>query len=166
MKRDKKQNTAEKFERFPLIKTPAILWLSVAALVLSVAGIALSAVRIYRDGLNSFYDWLKNPFLIAVCLFAIAVVSSLLIRCEYRVSDTELISCYGFVKNKLPISQITSATSDTENNKIYLTLENVEGQLTVITSREKREDLIRALLKAKPSIDYGFTLRENPDKND
>ena len=114
--------------------------------------------------MDSFYDWLKNPFLILVCVFAIVVVTALLMHSEYRVSEKELISCYGFIKSRLPLSEITSATSDAETNKIFLTLSSAEGQLVIVTVPDKREDLVRAMLKGNPSIDYGFTFRDKPEE--
>ncbi len=159
-----KKNKKETFEVFPLKKTASVTWLSVAALVLSVAGIILSSIRIYKNGVDSFYDWLKNPFLLLVCVFAIVVVTALLMHSEYRVSEKELISCYGFIKSRLPLSEITSATSDAETNKIFLTLSTAEGQLVIVTAPDKREDLVRAMLKGNPSIDYGFTFRDKPEE--
>lgn len=145
-------------------KTLSITLLSVGALLLSVAGIILSAYRLAKSGVHSFYDCLQYPFMIAVCAFAIVVVSAVLVKCEYRVSDTELITCHGFVKTRLALSQITSAVSDTDNDKIYLELADTEGKLVVSTTHEKREALVRALLDGNPAIDYGFTLREKHDE--
>lgn len=160
-----KKQEKRTFEKFPLRKSTAILWLSVGALALSVLGIVLSSVRIYKEGVHSFYDCLKNPFLILVCVFAIVLVTSIFIHCEYRIDEKELVSCYGFVKNRIPLEQISAATSDPENNKIYLTFKEIEGQLVVLTSSEKREDFIRALLKGNPSIDYSFTFREKTEED-
>ena len=163
MKRNKSDKKRTSYVTFPLKKSRAVVWLSAGALVLSVAGIVLSAYRLQKTDLQSFYDYLTHPFLIAVCAFAITVVLALFIRSEYRVSETELITCYGFIKSRLPLSDISAATSDTDTDKIYLTLPDTEGQLIIETAPEKREDFVRALLKGNPSIDYGFTLREKND---
>lgn len=161
--KQKNKNYSAAYAAFPLKKTRAIVLLSSGALALSVTGIALSSYRLYKTGVNSFYDWLKYPFLIAVCLFAIAVVLGLFIRSEYRISKTELIACYGFIKSRLPLSQISAVTSDTDTEKIYITLPDTYGQMVIDTAPEKREDFVRALLQGNPSIDYGFTLREKKD---
>lgn len=152
------------YRAFPMKKTLAITLLSVGALCLSSAGIILSVHRLLKTGVHSFYDCLQYPFMIAVCLFAIVVVSAVLIKCEYRVSKTELIICHGFVQTQLLLSQITAAVSDTDNDKIYLSLTDTEGKLTISTTHEKRESFVRALLDGNPAIDYGFTLREKNDE--
>ncbi|MDD6995212.1 MAG: hypothetical protein SPH68_06640 [Candidatus Borkfalkiaceae bacterium] len=164
MKQNKTNNKKTTYATFPLKKSRAIVLLSAGALALSLAGIALSSYRLYQSGVHSFYDCLKYPFLIAVCLFAIAVVLGLFIRSEYRVSKTELIVCYGFIKSRLPLSQISAVTSDTDSDKIYVTLPDTEGQMVIDTAPDKREDFVRALLQGNPSIDYGFTLREKKDE--
>lgn len=160
----KQSENKETFEKFPLKKTAAITWLSVAALLLSVAGIIVSSIRLYKNGVHSIYDSLESPFMIVICIFAIVIICALFIHSEYRVSDKELIACYGFIKNRTPLSDITSATSDVETNKIYLTFSSTEGQLTLKTSPDKRENLILAMLKGNPSIDYSFSLREKKDE--
>lgn len=149
---------------FPMKKSLAITLLSAGALVLSVAGIILSAYRLLKSGLHSFYECLQYPFLIAVCLFAIVVVAAVLIKCEYRVSGTELILCHGFLKTHISLSQITEAVSDTDTDKIYLTLTDTEGKLVLSTTHDRRESLVRALLDGNPAIDYGFTMREKNDE--
>ncbi|MGN1052159.1 MAG: hypothetical protein ACI4SH_02070, partial [Candidatus Scatosoma sp.] len=145
MKRNKSDKKRASYVTFPLKKSRAVIVLSIAALALSVAGIVLSSYRLYKTGVHSFYDCLKNPFLIAVCAFAVTVVLALFIRSEYRVSDTELITCYGFVKSRLPLSEISAVTSDTDTDKIYITLPDTEGQLVIETAPGKREDFVRAL---------------------
>lgn len=150
---------------FPMKKSLAITLLSVGAIVLSVAGIILSAYRLLKSGVNSFYECLQYPFLIAVCVFAIVVVSAVLIKCEYRVSGTELILCHGFLKTHILLSQITAAVSDTDNDKIYLTLSDTEGNLVLSTTHDRRETLARALLDGNPAIDYSFTMREKNDED-
>ena len=117
-----------------------------------------------KSGLHSFYECLQYPFLIAVCLFAIVVVAAVLIKCEYRVSGTELILCHGFLKTHISLSQITAAVSDTDTDKIYLTLTDTEGKLVLSTTHDRRESLVRALLDGNPAIDYGFTMREKNDE--
>ena len=112
----KQNNNETNHKTFPLKKSRSIILLSAGALALSVIGIALSSYRLYQSGVHSFYDFLKYPFLIAVCLFAVAVTLGLFIHCEYRVSKTELITCYGFIKSRLPLSQITAVTSDTDTD--------------------------------------------------
>lgn len=167
--KNEKQNTPNKsgknaYRAFPMKKPLSITLLCAAALALSIAGIALSSYRLAKSGVHSMYEWLQYPFMIAVCVFAVTVVSAVLIKCEYRVSDTELITCHGFVKTRLPLSQITSAVSDTDNDKIYLGLADTDGKLVITTTHEKREALVRAMLDGNPSIDYGFTLREKNDE--
>lgn len=174
---ENKRNTAKKqktdkatkkkeraFRAFPLKKTAAITYLSLAALLLSVVGICLASYRIYKSGVHGFYDCLQNPFLIAVCLFAICVVVALFIKSEYRVGKTQFSTCYGFVKTHLPLSEITAITYDPETGKLFFSIKDVEGQMTVTTAPNKLDELVKAVLEGNPSIDYSFTLRENAEE--
>lgn len=159
-----KQKKERAFRAFPLKKTAAITYLSLAALLLSIAGICLASYRIYKSGIHGFYDCLQNPFLIAVCLFAICVVAALFIKSEYRVGKTQFSTCYGFIKTHLPLSEITAITYEPETGKLFFSIKDVEGQMTVTTAPNKRDELVKAVLEGNPSIDYSFTLRENVEE--
>lgn len=147
-------------QRFKIKFSPLIIALCCAVLVLCGLGIGISVWRIYTFGIKTFTDVLKYPFLIAVCVFGIALVVSLLIRSQYVVDDKFFITQYGFIKSKFAVSDITSALLDRDAQK--LTVYFGEPYAVLSVAPEWNEALVRALLAVNPNIDYGFTLADPP----
>ena len=138
-----------------------IILLCIGVYLLCGVGAGISVWRILRFGVHGFSDVLKYPFLIAVCLFCITLITSLLIRSQYVVTDEQFITQYGFVKSKFPIKTITELTLNNDCNK--LTVNFGETFMVISVSPEWQETLINALLKANPDIRYEFTLTDKAE---
>ena len=152
-----KKETSNK--TFKIKFSVAIVILCVAIYLLCVAGIAVSVWQIARFGIPEFLDALKYPFLILVSLFAIVLVTCILIRSQYVVEGKTLISQFGFIKNKISVQEHTSVELDTAAQK--LTLYSGENFSVVSINKEWNDAFIKALLKANPNIEYTFTLTDN-----
>ena len=154
----KKQAPVEA-KKFKIKFSPLIIGLCIAIYALCIAGAVLSVWRIIRFGIHNFSDALQCPFLIAVCIFCIVLVTSILLRSEYVVDDRHFIAKYGFIKSKFFIKDVTAILLDTDTQK--LTVYFGEQFIVVTTSPNCNEPLVRALLTINPDIDYSFTLTEN-----
>lgn len=143
------------------IKFPKhILWLCVAVFALCGVGIALSVWRIVKYGIHGFNDVIKYPFLIAVCLFCIVLMISLLVKSQYIVNGKDMITQYGFIKSRFAVKDITAIVYDTDSKK--LTLKSGEEYAVVSVDPDWNEQLVRELRDINPNIDYSFTLSEVP----
>ena len=160
---NKKQAPVEA-KKFKIKFSTLIIGLCIAIYALCIVGAVLSVWRIAKFGIHNFSDALQSPFLIAVCLFCIVLVTAILIKSEYVVDDTHFISKYGFIKSKFAIKDITAIVLDTDTQK--LTVNFGEQFIVVSTSLSYNESLIRALLAVNPDIDYSFTLTENKPSPD
>ncbi|MBQ8291834.1 MAG: PH domain-containing protein [Clostridia bacterium] len=150
-------------EKFKIRFSKAIYALCVGVYALCLAGIIISAWRIVHFGINGFNDVLKYPFLIAVCLFCIVLVTSVLISSQYLVENEYFITKFGFIKSKFKIKDITSILLDRQADKLTVYFGE---QFTVITiNPDWNERFVRALLSVNPDIDYGFTLSDVNKKN-
>lgn len=138
--------------------TPLMITLAIAVILLCTAGTALSIWRIAEYGVKGFNDVLKSPFLIAICLFGIAVVVALLIRSRYVITKDTLTIQFGFIKSKFPIEKFTSVLLDTDSKKI--TVYMGEEFFVVTTNPEWNNDFVQALREVKPDIEFSFTLAE------
>ncbi|MBR2321904.1 MAG: PH domain-containing protein [Clostridia bacterium] len=138
--------------------TPLMIMLAIAVILLCAAGTALSIWRIAEYGVKGFNDVLKSPFLIAICLFGIAVVVALLIRSRYVITKDTLTIQFGFIKSKFAIEKFTSVLLDTDSKKI--TVYMGEEFFVVTTSPEWNNDFVQALREVKPDIEFSFTLAE------
>ena len=141
---------------------PLILWLSVAVFALCTGGIALSVWRIFKFGIHGFTDVIKYPFLIAVCGFCIVLMICILIKSQYAIDGEYFITQYGFIKSKFAIKEITALTLDIQAQK--LTIHFGEQFLVLAVCESWQEQLIRALLKINPDIDYSFTMAQAPEQ--
>ena len=159
MKKEKKESVC-----FKIKFTKTIYLLCAAIFLLCAAGLGVSVWRIYRFGINGFSDALKSPFLIAICLFCIVLVICMLVKSQYCVDDKHLITQYGFIKSKFVVKDMTSMVLNTETKK--LTVYFGEQFIVLSTAEDWNEELVRALLKINPNIDYSFTLMDTPDKQE
>lgn len=158
----KKQSAPQEAKSFKFQFTPLMLILACAVIVLCSLGIALSIWRIVRDGIHGFGDVLKAPFLIAVCIFGIAVVIGVLVKSRYLVTKEYFITQFGFIKSKFPIKDFTSIILNTDEKK--LTIYMGEAYLVTTIDPEYNNDLVQAIRDVKPDIEFSFTLTEKEEK--
>ncbi len=158
------KNTDQKNDKqiFKITFSKSIYLLCVAVYLLCIAGIALSVWRIIKFGVHGFNDIIKYPFLIAVCLLCIVLVTAILIRSQYVVDKQYLITQYGLIKSKFAIKDITAVTLDSDSQK--LTVNFGEPYTVISVSPAWNEQFVRALLAVNPNIDYSFTFSENKDE--
>ena len=153
-----KKENLEKEKIFNIQFNKSIIILALFVILFCVIGIVVSVWRFVYFGIYGMYDILKYPFLIAVCVFAIILVVSILGRSVYSIDKNSLTLQYGFIKNRINVKEITQMTLDTEKKK--LTLSIGEQYMVINLSPEWNETFIRTLLEVNPDIDYGFTLTE------
>lgn len=162
MKKQKPSLPTEYF-RFQFTVVPVVL--SIAGLILSAAGISVSAYNLAKTGVHSFNDALKYPFLILVSAALAVLLIALLIRSRYIVDDRFFTTQFGLIKSRCEISQITSIVLDRDTKKLYV----YTGEETAFVPSvpfSQNENLVRALLKRNPDIDYSYTVRENKPDTD
>ena len=155
-----KNQETQNVKRFKIQFSPAIFLLCIAVLLLCGVGIGVSVWRIVRFGIKGFNDVIKYPFLIAICLFCIVIVVSILVRSQYLVVGETFVTQFGIIKTKFLIRDITSVLLDRDLNKLSIYFGE---QFSVVSvSPHWNEELVRALLAVNPNIDYGFTLSDPP----
>lgn len=156
----KEKQTGKAPTTFKIKFSPQMLWLCVAVFALCGVGIGLSVWRILKYGIHGFNDVIKYPFLIAVCVFCIALMIALLIKSQYVVDDKYFTTQYGFVKSRFAIKDVTAIVYNTDAKK--LTVKFGEEYTVVSVDPTWQEQLVRTLLDINPNIDYSFTLTEIP----
>lgn len=137
-------------------------WLFIAVIALCIISAGVSVWRIIQYGVNGFTDVIKYPFLIAICLFGVVLVICIMAKSQYLVDDTYLILQYGFIKSRFKASEITSIVQDTDKKKLQIYF-GQEQFIAVNVHSDWFEELVRALLKINPTIDYSFTFSDNND---
>ena len=164
MNRNSQQNVQKQDFRYKF--TPTLLLLCALVLLLCVAGIATSVYRmIANEGILTFYDFLKYPFLILICLFCITLIIALLIKSQYSIIGTTLITQFGFIKTKYDITAITEIMHDRELAKLQI---NFGEEFFILTLDSAwADEFVHELTKLNPNANFSYTLTSNtPSKND
>ncbi len=85
-------------------------------------------------------------------------------RSRYLVTEEDFIAQFGFIKSKFPIRNITSLLLDTDTQK--LTVYMGEEFFVVMTDAKWNNDLVQAIRRVKPEVEFSFTLADAPKKED
>ncbi len=142
--------------------TKLMVLLAILVLLFCGVGIGISVYRIYRFGVHGFIGFLQSPFLILICLFAIALVCAVLVKSQYVVTDTHYITQFGFIKSKYLIKDVTALVLDSDTKK--LTVYVGEEYSVLSMTPQWQDEFIAALRKINPNIDFSFTLATKSDE--
>ncbi len=160
----KKNSGSESPKYFRFQFTPALIVMSIAALLVSATAFGISVYNISKNGIHSFNDVLRYPFLMLVSVALIVIVTALLIRSGYLVDDKYFTTQFGLIRSRCELKKITSVVLDRDTYKLTIYTGDSYSVLSVHPSWN--EDFVRALLKGNPDIDYSYTLRENKPEDD
>ena len=156
----KDSNAPQEAKYFKYRFTKLMIALAIGILLLCAGGIVLSVYRITVDGIEEFTDVLRYPLLIAVALFCIVLVISMLVKSQYVVDSKYYTVEFGFIKSKYPIKDITSIILNTDEHKLTVYVGEEYSVLSI--NPEWNDDFVRALLEVNKNIDYSFTLTDTP----
>ena len=164
MDRNSQQNVQRQNFRYKF--TPTLLLLCGLVLLLCAAGIATSVYRmISKGGILTFYNFLKYPFLILICLFCITLITALLIKSQYSIVENTLVTQFGFIKSKYDITSITALLHDRELAKLQINFG--EEYFILALDPSWADEFVRELIKINPNASFSYTLTSNkPSKND
>lgn len=158
----KQSSNTNNVKTFPILFPVSIILVAVAVLLLCVASIVVSILQIISIGINGFIDVLKYPFMLAISVFCIVLVISILIKSQYVVDDTHFVSQFGLVKSKTEIKTITSIVLNTDTQKLTVYFGE---EFTVLSfTKDYNEDFVRALLDVNPKISYSFVTPDSEEK--
>ncbi len=155
MKKNTKPNSAK---HFPYQFTKTMIALAIAVIALCLIGTGLSVYRLYKSGIHGFTDALQSPLLIAICLFCIVLMISILTKSQYVIDDTHYTTQFGFIKSKFAIKDITALELNTDTKKLTVFVGEEYSVLSL--SPAWQDEFIAALRKVKPEIEFTFTLAE------
>ena len=79
------------------------------------------------------------------------------------MKDGQLVLQFGFIKSKYPLNAVTSLLLDTDTKKI--TVYMGEDFFILTTHPTLNNDLVQAIRKENPDVEFSFTLSETQDKN-
>ena len=153
MENSKQQKNAKYFKyKF----TRSMLILLIVALLLCVAGLAVSIYRLYNEGVHEFLDALQSPLLIAICVFAIVFIISVLAKSQYVVTEKHYVSQFGFVKSRFLIREVTKIELDSDTKKLTVFVGEQYMILSILP--QQNDAFVQAMREMNKNIDFSFTL--------
>ncbi len=148
---------------FPARLPALIIVACIAVIALGGVGIGLSVWRLLRFDVRAVFDTVRDILLLPICTFCILTPLTIMLRSGYTVTDKTVLQHFGFFRTRYEVEQITALVLNSEKGQ--LTME-ADGQAVVILiAPDKAEAFTRTLLSVNPDIDYGFTLSDNPPKD-
>lgn len=134
----------------------------VAGILLGLIGIGFTAYRIYRYGFSSAQLIIQYAVVLIVGLLAIALFAAILIRSTYKITDTEIVLWFGFIKSAYKISDIESVHLFTKTNKLVLYFKD-ERYTVIVVKPEWYHDFIQQLLSKNKNIRYDISTTDQDD---
>ena len=160
----KTNSSPKKAKYFKYQFTPTLIILSIAVILLCLAGMTISVYRIVKFGISGPSELLKSPLLIAICLFCIAMMISVLVKSQYIVDETYYTTQFGFIKSKFLIKDVTKLELDTDTQKLTV---YVGEQFSVLSlSPEWNHEFVTAIREVNPDIEFTFTLSDATGKEE
>lgn len=126
----------------------------IAGILLGLGAAAYTAYRIWSNGGDvSVQLGLQYAVTLLVAALALAIFPSVLIRSVYKVSDTQIVLWFGFIKSVYQIEDIVRIHLFTHTNKLVLYFKD-ERFTVIVVKPEWYNDFVKDITGRKPSILY------------
>ena len=160
----KTQNSSTQTKAFRFQFNKLTVFFSILGVLLCLAGITTSVWRLGSDGVDGITSALQSPLLIAICLFGLVVLISMLVRSQYLVDEKDVTVQFGIIKSKTPIDSVTALELDADTNK--LSLYCGETYTVIAVNKSWNDEFVKAIQAVKPSIDYSIVFAKQPPKKE
>ena len=133
-----------------------------AGILLGIGGIAFTIYRIYKYGFADAQLIIQHAVVLIVGALAIALFASILIRSVYKITDTEIVLWFGFIKSAYRIADIESVHLFTKTNKLVLYFKD-EKYTVIVVKPEWHNDFIKEILSKNADIRYDVSTTDSDD---
>ncbi len=158
-------------DKEPIIKKYAfrfsavMLAVLIAGLVLCVACFALTTWQFtgfLTGDVSSFYEWVKYALLYFVSVFLAVLITAMLVRSQYVLTEKELILQFGFLKTRYDVKKIFSVCLLNGSKKLCLYFDDFKTKYaTVVVKEEWYDDFIKTLTSLNERIEFDFSTYED-----
>lgn len=157
--------TSRQPARFKFKYSPLLIFLFILGFCLSAACIGFATWRLVlfiREGdLASYYDWIIFILLYLVSILFLVIGISMLIRSEYILTDSELITQFGIIRQRYALKKIMSVHLFKGANKLAVYFDDFHTNYIVIVVKDSwYNDFIRELTERNEHIAFTFSTAE------
>ena len=135
-----------------------------AGILLGIGGIAFTIYRIYKYGFADAQLIIQHAVVLIVGALAIALFASILIRSVYKITDTEIVLWFGFIKSAYRIADIESVHLFTKTNKLVLYFKD-EKYTVIVVKPEWYRELTQEIIARNKNIRYDVST-DDKDETD
>ena len=144
-----------------------VVALLAAGIALAAAGFALTTwqfVGFLQGDLSSALEWLKYAVLYIVSVGIAIVLTAMLVRSQYILTETSLIVAFGFIRMRYPLDAIRSVHHFRGAGKLAVYFDGEKTKYIVVVIRPAEYDaFVRALLSRGEHIGFSFSTAEEED---
>ena len=146
--------------------SPLLLTVLVAGVILCAACIALTTyqlVEFIKADPSSVYGWLKYILMYVASILLLVILSAILIRTQYIVTDDEMILQYGIVKSKYKLKSIYAVEILEKSNKLIVYFNEFKTKYSVIAVKEEWcGEFVKTLQDKNEKIEVDFVGKSDP----
>ena len=115
--------------------------------------------------LSSAYDWIKIGLIYLVSVLFAVLITAMLIRSQYVITDTHFITQFGLIRQKYELKKIFSVHLFKGANKLAVYFDDFQTNYTVIVVKEEwYADFIRELTERNERIAFSFSSAEEEEE--
>ena len=140
-----------------------IFILAIAAIAVAAGrGIGWTVYRMINIGFQTVTLGIQYVVLLLVSVLIIVLLTSILIRSSYKITDKEVVLWFGFIKSSYKIADIESVHLFTKTNKLVLYFKN-ERYTVIVVKPEWYNEFIKELLSKNDNIRYDVSTSDGTD---
>ena len=145
--------------------TPLMIAVISVGILLCAACFALTTwqfLGFLSGDITSAYEWMMYVLLYFTSVFLAILLSGLLIRSRYIVTDKLLITQFGIVKSKYPIRKIRSVCLLNGSKKLNLYFDDFKTKyMTIVVKEDWYDEFVQTLISRNESIEFDFSSAED-----
>ncbi len=153
------------YQKFPFKFTPLMIAVFCLLLALCVAGVALTTWQfvdfLKGSDISSVWEWLKYVLMYLVCGLLAVLVSAMLIKSQYIITEKKLILQFGVIRSAYELNKIYSVRYFKGSGRLAVYFDDFKNQYTIIVVKESwYEAFVKALQARNEKISFDFTTAE------
>lgn len=153
------------YQKFPFKFTPLMIAVFCLLLALCVAGVALTTWQfigfLKGSDLSSVWEWLKYVLMYLVCGLLAVLVTAMLIKSQYIITENKLILQFGVIRSTYELKKIYSVRYFKGSGRLAVYFDDYKTQYTIIVVKESwYEAFVKALQERNEKISFDFTTAE------
>lgn len=115
-------------------------------------------------GFENANTLIQHIVIIVASLLAITIFSSILLRSTYKLTDSELILWFGFIKSSYKLQDMESIHLFTKSNKLVIYFKD-EHYTVIVVKPEWFNEFTKDICSRNPKIRYDVSTAEIDDSN-